>query len=72
MITSFLECFSSIKILQPLGFLPISPATLPTLLNTPLNMEMHTKLSPGPVSLLYQYTLPSRPITLYNLYLINH
>lgn len=53
------------------GVLPISPA-LPSLFDTSLKVEMYPKLSPGPSSLLYLYTLPSRTMTWYIHYLLNH
>ena len=43
MIPSFLECFFWIKKLQPFGFLPISPSTRPSLLDTPsLSVHFYT------------------------------
>ena len=40
MIPSFLECFFWIKKLQSYGFLPVSPSTLPSLLDT-LSLSVH-------------------------------
>lgn len=63
MITSFLKCFSWIMVIHPSVLpLPLSPATLLGLFDTPLNVEMYPKLNPGPFSLLCLYILPPRPI----------